>query len=83
MTQITDGMIRAILILSLFLSLMGLFNILFIGAQIENPDDFTLNEILAQSWQIFTQPELLILNIILFTVGLIVSLFVIRELLPI
>lgn len=82
MTQITDAMFKSLIVGGLFITFMGMFNILFIGGELGDTGDMSLTQIVNLSWRIFTQPEILFLNAVLGIVGIIISLIVIRELLP-
>jgi hypothetical protein len=85
MTNVTDDMFRFTLIGVMFLILMAGFNVLFIGGQIsDNNGSMDLSSVLGASWKVLSDyPELLIIDVILGSVGLIGSLFIIRELLPV
>lgn len=73
MAGLTDGQTSFILIGVTFITLFSVFNGLFIGEELQNSnlDAMSITEILGKSWAIFTQPELLIVNIILGTISLI------------
>jgi hypothetical protein len=81
MPQVTDSMFKTVIIGAVFLTLWAIFNALFIGSVI-NTQGLSLSEILSQSWAVFMQPELLIFNALFGIIGLVISLIVVRELLP-
>jgi hypothetical protein len=81
MPQVTDSMFKTVIVGGVFLTLWAIFNALFIGSTIKT-QGLSLSEILSQSWAVFTQPELLLFNALFGIVGLIISLIVVRELLP-
>jgi hypothetical protein len=84
MPQVTDNMFSSVIVGAVFLILMAFFNILFITGTLEEQNTpITFDAILGASWAVFAEyPELLIFDAVLGTVGLIISLFVVRELLP-
>ena len=81
MPAINEGMYKTVFIMVIFIIMWGTFNALFVGSQI--PAGLSASDYISSSLDIITQPELLIINLIFGSIGLIVTFFVVRELLPV
>jgi len=88
MTGITDGMYKTIFMMGIFTILMGIFSSLFVYSVLEDEsdenDDIEIGDVVGSSMDVFSEyPELMIFSILFALVGIVISLIVIRELLPV
>ena len=75
----SEATVKLMLIFIVFLSFWGIFLFLFAGSQIQNYQEMGITDFLSASWEIFTQPELIIFNAIFGIIGVVIALLVVRE----